>query len=169
MDGADPAGVVMKDLAALRERISFYRRLLQKPEHLTAGFIALPSTHRTFPDSIPVPYQEFLREADGLACGDVLLYQSDDILQQQAPAKDMPGGRARWFCIGSLGDNPLFIEVRSLAVYSLPLEGEFDPDDALGELDYFLLTYVFGPDYKEFSLNACDDEWLALVLEQNAA
>ena len=75
----------------LRTRIGVIRRALELGADPSIGFLALPSTHRTFPAGIPLSYQEFLREAEGAVCGLVLLFESDDILKYQLPAKALPG------------------------------------------------------------------------------
>jgi hypothetical protein len=139
------------------------RRALDQGADPSVGFLALPSTHRTFPAEIPLPYQEFLREADGAVCGVILLFESDDILKYQMPAKALPGGRQRWFCIGSVEEAPLVLDSRMNAVYHLDPESAFDPDDSLGDLDHFLLTCVFGADYQEFVPDPSDDPWFRLL------
>jgi hypothetical protein len=159
----------MSDKETLRARIALLRRALEESDDPEIGFIALPSTHRTFPQEIPRPYQEFLREADGLACGVVLLYESDDILKHQAPAKTLPGGRQRWFCIGSAGENPLFLEARMNAVFCMNPEEEMDSDGSLGDLDYFLLNNVFGKGYEEFVEDSCGDRWLEFLEQTKEA
>ena len=147
----------------LRAKIRAARRALDEVADPSIGFLAHPSTHRTFPAEIPLTYQEFLREADGAACGVVLLFESDDILKSQMPAKALPGGRQRWFCIGSVEEAPLVIDIRLNAVYRLDPESAFDPDDSLGDLVHFLITYVFGADYQEFVPDPSDDPWLRLL------
>jgi len=146
----------------LKERMAEVRRRLKDADP-TIGFLAPPAPRQSFPAEVPVSYQEFLREADGAACGVVMLYESKGLLQQQASVKDIPGGRQRWFCAGSVEDYPIVIDRRTGAVHLVPLEGHFDFDNSLGDLDYFLLTSVFGPDYADFVLDPEADPWYQLV------
>ena len=147
----------------LREKIARVRRALEKCEDVSIGFLAHPSTHRTFPAEIPLSYQQFLREADGAACGVILLFESEDILKYQQPAKMLPGGRQRWFCFGSVDDASLVLDVLLNAVYQVHPDDTFDPDDSLGDLDHFLLTCVFDTEYQEFISNPSDDAWFQVL------
>lgn len=149
--------------ALLRSRIGLVRLALENSADSTIGFLALPSTHRTFPPEIPLSYQQFLREADGAACGVVLLFESDDILKYQLPAKTLPGGRQRWFCFGSVDEASLLLDVRMNAVYRVDPDEAFDPDDSLGDLDHFLLTCVFDTEYQEFVADPSADAWFQLL------
>jgi hypothetical protein len=146
----------------LRARIAEIRKKLEKVDP-TTGFLALPSTHQTFPTEVPRSYQEFLREVDGAACGVVMLFESEGLLKQQGMAKDLPGGRLRWFCIGSVEDYPIVIDGQTGAVHLVPLEGSIDLDSSLGDLDYFLATSVFGVEYSDFVVDPEADPWYQLV------
>ena len=145
-----------------KKRIAEVRRALKNADP-TIGFLAPPANRRSFPEEVPVPYQEFLREVDGAACGVVMLYESEGLLRRQACAKDLPGGRQRWFCVGSVEDYPIVIDRQSGAVFLVPSEGQLDMQDSLGELDYFLHNSVFGPEYADFVTNPEDDPWFQLV------
>ena len=94
-----------------------------------------------------------------------MLYESEGLLAHQVAAKDIPGGRQRWFCAGSVEDYPIVIDRQTGAVHLVPLEGHFDPDNSLGDLDYFLMTSVFGPEYVDFVVDPESDPWYQLVAE----
>ncbi len=147
----------------LKAQIHHVRQKLADHGDPTVGFLAPPSLKQSFPPEIPLVYQQFLREADGAACGVVILFESENLVRQQTPAKSLPGGRQKWFCFGSVEDYPLVLEIKTGAVHLLPVEGDFDPDDALGDLDSFLLSSVFGEEYADFVVLAEDDAWYQLI------
>lgn len=147
---------------ALQQRILSIRERLSGSGN-TAGYFAPGSTHASFPAEVPTAYQEFLRQVDGAVCGVVLLYGSDGLSAHQVEVKGLSGGRARWFCFGAVEDYPLVLDRPSGAVYLVPDEGPVDEDSSLGELDYFLLTSVFGAEYADFVVDAESDPWYQLV------
>jgi hypothetical protein len=146
----------------LRERIALIRRALEAADP-TIGFLAPPSLRKSLPEDVPLSYQEFLREVDGAACGVVMLYEADGLLQHQADAKSLPGGRQRWFCFGAVEDYPLVIDRESDAVHLVPVEGDFDEAESMGTLDHFLIASVLGPEYEEFIIYPEDDAWYQFV------
>ena len=146
----------------LRERIRKARQALETADP-TIGFLAPPSLRQSFPAEVPLSYQQFLREVDGAACGVVMLYESDGLLNHQVDAKALSGGRSRWFCFGAVEDYPLVMDRRSGAVHLVSEEGDVDEDQSLGDLDYFLLTSVLGPEYADFVMSPEEDPWHQLV------
>jgi hypothetical protein len=126
------------------------------------GYIAPPSQHQTFPEQVPASYQAFLREADGAVCGVVHLYESDGLLQRQKVTRTLPGGRQKWFCIGTVDESSLVVDIAENTVHCLDPEG-FTPGESFGELDYFLLENIFGDGYAEFVRDPEDDPWHRLV------
>ena len=149
--------------AILKARLADVRRDLQAHADSTIGFLAPPSLRRSFPEEVPPVYQEFLREVDGAVCGVVMLFESDDLLQKQKLAKDAPGGKQRWFCFGSVEDYPLVLDRQSGAVNLISEDHAVDFGESLGDLDYFLLTCVFGPEYADFVIDPEEDGWYHLV------
>ena len=147
----------------LKARMETVRRALAAHEEPAPGFLAPPAEHLSFPKEVPPGYQEFLRLADGAVCGVVILYESDELLRKQGPAKELPGGRQRWFCIGDVDNKPLIMDNRINAVHLIDPEEKFDPDESLGDVEYFLLTYVFGDNYSEFVYDPADDPWYMLL------
>jgi len=147
----------------LKQRIAAVREVLEASDP-TIGFLAPPSTRQAFPEQVPASYQEFLREVDGMAGGVVMLYESEGLSAHQAPAKQLPGGASRWFCFGAVEDYPLVMDRRTGAVHLVPLEGDFEEEDSLGNLDYFLITSVFGEEYADFALDPANDPWYQLIL-----
>ena len=146
----------------LRERIAQIRRALETADP-TVGFLAPPSLRLSFPEGTPLSYQECLHEMDGAACGVVMLYEGEGLLQHQSDAKSLPGGRQRWFSFGAVEDYPLVMNRHSGGVYLVPVEGDFDEEESLGDLDHFLLTAVFGSEYEDFVTNPENDAWYQLV------
>jgi hypothetical protein len=149
--------------AALKSRLIDIRRVLEGLSDHAIGFLAPPSLRHSFPEEVPTAYQEFLREVDGAVCGVVMLYESDDLLQKQRLAKEAPGGKQRWFCFGSVEDYPLLLDRQTGAVNLISPDEQVDFGESLGDLDYFLLTCVFGPEYADFVVDPEEDGWYQLV------
>lgn len=147
----------------MKSRIFRLRRALEESHDPSIGFLAPPSRRSLFPSEVPLPYQEFLRQADGAVCGVVTLFESEELLQQQAIGKALPGGRHRWFRIGSVDEKALVMDTRMNTLHVVDPEEKFDPDESLGELDYALLTCVFGDDYADFIADPADDPWYAFI------
>ena len=147
---------------ALTNRVLEVRRALATADP-SIGFLAPPSQRQSFPEDVPPSYQEFLRLADGAACGVVMLYESEGLSGHQVLAKGLPGGRARWFCFGAAEDYALVMDRHTGAVYLVPFEDHFDEENALGNLEYFLLNSVFGEEYADFLLDPDNDPWYQLI------
>ena len=92
-----------------------------------------------------------------------MLYESEGLAEHQLPARQLPGGLSRWFCFGAVEDYPLVMDRRTGSVHLVPLEGDFDEENALGDLDHFLMTSVFGEEYADFVLNPESDPWYQLI------
>lgn len=150
----------------LKARIDRMRKALEKNPDPSIGFLAPPARRPVFPAEVPLPYQDFLREADGAVCGVVTLYESEQLVGQQSICKSLPGGRSHWFCIGLVEEKALVMDVRNNTVHIIDPEEDFDLDESLGELDHALLTGVFGNDYADLVLDVSDDPWYALIREQ---
>jgi hypothetical protein len=147
----------------LKERIERVRQVLTESDDPSIGFLAPPCEHDSFPPQVPLSYQHFLRAADGAVCGQIILHESDELLRKQTTLHELPGGKQRWFCIGSIDEKIVVMDLRLDAVHVVDPEEKFDPDDALGSLDYFLSTYVFGLDYAELVFDAEDDLWYRML------
>ena len=92
-----------------------------------------------------------------------MLFESEGLSAQQSAAKQLPGGASRWFCFGAVEDYPLVMDRRNGSVHLAPLEGDFDEENSLGDLDYFLATSVFGEEYADFVLDPESDPWYQLI------
>ena len=151
--------------AQLAARIDELRRALDRAgaEAKEIGYLAPPSARATFPQEVPASYQAFLRLADGAVCGQVHLYESAQLLQQQAPAKNLRGGRPRWFCIGEACDQTLVMDVMANTVHLVDPSDPRSPGESLGEFDYFLVEDVFGDGYADLVPEAVDDPWLQFL------
>ncbi len=148
----------------LKKRIEHLRYVLGSTDDpAAAGDLAPPSDRPSFPQEVPKSYQAFLRVADGAVCGVIDLYESAEVLGRQAAAKPLPGGRKRWFCIGEVEEQALVMEVSENTVHLVDPETASIPGESLGELDYFLLTSVFGEGYAEFVFDPEEDLWYQLL------
>jgi hypothetical protein len=144
-------------MAELRQAIA------ECPDPEAVGYLGDPYQGAKLPERIPESYQAFLRVANGAVCGSVDLYEASEVLAKQRDAAALSRHGRRWFCIGSAQDNLLLMDVADGAVCVVNAEEDADPGEAFGELDYFLLNHVFGPEYAELVADVQDDPWYELL------
>jgi hypothetical protein len=146
----------------LAARISTLRLVLaNSPDADDAGLIGPPYAGTTLPQRIPPIYQDFLRVANGAACGAVELFDASTILAHQ---REVGVARShRFFCFGRVEGDVFLLDVTDGTVSQIAPNEKVRPEEALGEFDYFLLNHVFGQGYAELVQDAEDDAWFRLL------
>lgn len=130
--------------------------------HVSAGTAKPP------PVKVPADFAELLTFADGMGCGNVVIFGTRWLDSNQVYAEHRDGvpielNPVEWFCFGKTGEDPLFIERETGAVHWFPdmgiiwwMSDRFERISAnLGE---FLLDHVFGPGYPALS-GVDEDSW----------
>jgi hypothetical protein len=127
------------------------------------------------PAALPAGLREFLLVVDGLRAGSVELPSArrlDGVQYFRDYAPDFSPvlrNKAGWLVIGTRGDEPIFMERETGAIWHFPTTGaEWFTADAFEEiapdLDSFVHYYILGPGYAE--LVSADDRWHAFLDRQ---
>ncbi|MGW7273164.1 hypothetical protein ACWGH5_21880 [Streptomyces sp. NPDC054864] len=132
-----------------------------------------PYGGRPLPSDIPDDYAEYLRQANGGIFGRVVLFDAKVVVDSQFYADTMDEapvqlGREKWFCIGKVNDDPIFIDRRSGNIWGFPDTGVIWWQSETFEmfsrdLDGFLRHYAFGAGYAELTGATSDDTWLEVL------
>ncbi|MBX7124041.1 MAG: hypothetical protein K1X42_18095 [Opitutaceae bacterium] len=106
----------------------------------------------------PDDYREFMALTDGPVCGCVTFFRLGELEKHQFMASMMSAEQGTWTCIGSVLNNPLFLEKDEGLVATA------NQDDGTivgyGTLAKFLDEWVFGPAYERIVPGyARRDEW----------
>ncbi|MFE5484667.1 hypothetical protein [Streptomyces sp. NPDC056527] len=119
--------------------------------------------------SIPAPYQDFLRDADGAVFGVVALFSGKAAPKSQfyagtLPDAPVPLGERDWFCIGVVSDDPLFMRRDDGTIWGFPDRGVMwshstDFEQWGDDMNSFLLECVFGPGYTRVTGADSTDPW----------
>jgi hypothetical protein len=113
-------------------------------------------------------YFDFLKESDGARCGAIDLWSFNELDTNQYRVTELSGSIEKWFEIGQILYEPLVIDKISGEVYLF--EGYPDGEGrSFGDLEDFLLNYVFGGRYAEIIPNAESDEWYQFLKRINLA
>lgn len=118
-------------------------------------------------------YSNFLHICDGLCLGTVVLFGTVDLLKNQYMMTEIEGGTKEWLCIGHILYENLVINRLTGNVFLFHdayfYKGFGSASDvvSLGNLEYFLLNYVFGELYLEISPSKYEDEWYIFLKENN--
>ncbi|MFJ5540722.1 hypothetical protein [Micromonospora chalcea] len=130
-------------------------------------------------DDIAPGYAEFLRLADGAACGstgDIRLWSAAAVRRTPWMADGLPGGDARWCGVADVLQNPVFAERATGEVWwfsDLNIVWYTDTelasfaklaDDVTGFIDYLIL----GPGYVQHISGGQDDPWLQALSNSEA-
>lgn len=132
-----------------------------------------PYTGRPLPSDIPEDYAEYLRHANGGIFGRVVLFDSKVVVDSQFYADTMDEapvelGREKWFCIGKVNDDPIFLDRSSGNIWGFPDTGvvwwQSETFEMFSrDLNSFLMHYVFGAGYAEITGATPDDTWLEVL------
>ncbi len=94
----------------------------------------------------PADYREFMALTDGPVCGCVTFFKLGELTKQQFMASIMAATPGEWSCIGSVLNDPLFLEKGGGAVATVSQDdgGTF----TYGPFADFLDQWVFGQAYE---------------------
>jgi hypothetical protein len=127
-------------------------------------------------EDTPASYAEFLRLADGAECGaggEVRLWSVAREAREQRTAAFLPGGADRWYAIGDVLQNPVFVERATGRIWwfaDFAIEWHTDEElssftKAADDLTRFLDGVVIGPAYATTIAGTADDPWVAATSE----
>ncbi|MFJ3926373.1 hypothetical protein [Streptomyces sp. NPDC090022] len=135
----------------------------QVPKGFSGGF------GKSLDPSIPDPYQDYLKTANGGIFGRIVLFDAKSAPLSQFYAETPPGapvplGQDEWYCIGKVNEDPLFMRRADQSVWGFPDRGVVwsqspDFEQWSKDLDGFLLEYVFGPGYARITGADDTDPW----------
>jgi hypothetical protein len=156
----------------LQDLITSARTLLPEQDEWRMMNSIPAGTSKPSPVEAPADYGELLTFADGLGCGNVVVFGTKWVARNQVYAEHRDGvpielNPVEWFCFGKVNEDPLFINRKTSEVYWFPDTGviwwmsdRFEQISAnLGE---FLLDQVFGPGYPALS-GVDDDQWCEVL------
>lgn len=152
----------------LQDLITATRGLLPEQDEWRMMNSISTGTSKPAPVEAPADYSELIRVADGLGCGNVVVFGAKWLAGSQVYAEHRDGvpvqlNPVEWFCFGKVNEDPLFIERKTGTIHWFPDTGviwwmsdRFEQISA--NLDEFLLDHVFGPGYPALS-RIDDDQW----------
>ncbi len=139
--------------------ITHYRNCLnQQPESILIGEI--PEGASNFNENLDFfltpAHKEFLTLCDGGSFGDILLWGSDELLDQQYRVPDSL--KDDMYEIGHILYEPLFLDRRNNTVF---YSGEnYDGINEIAVIfSEFVSDYIFGDKYKQEIIGESSDEW----------
>ena len=145
------------DLQAL---ITHYRNCLNSsPDAILIGEI--PEGAESIPQEVSnwrVPaYSAFLRLCNGGSFGDVILWSTEELLDNQYR---VPSDQPSWCEIGQLLYAPLFLDKHTQHII-FPVNSYEGIEEIDVDFDTFVREYIFGSKYKEkiIGYDNADDDW----------
>lgn len=109
-------------------------------------------------------FYEFLYECNGARCGEIDLWDINQLLRSRYRVTDIPNGEEMCVCIGQVNYEPIVINKFNGNVYRFYQGHETDiKADCFGSFDEFLSSYVFGDKYVDIVTNAENDEWYKFI------
>jgi hypothetical protein len=147
----------------LRELIEHLRATLEadQPATLSFALIGDGAPADQIPAEVPEPVRDLLEVADGIDAGDFTLAGTGNIAYRQQGLEIMPdftgvaAEPGEWYYLGTLSQEPVLLRRDTGAVWWFPQTStdayyareEFE--EAMPNLEYFLVYYVFGPGYAD--------------------
>ncbi|MBU5354914.1 hypothetical protein KQI74_21690 [Paenibacillus barcinonensis] len=138
-------------------------KLEAEPKGIIYGEFYKGNTDIKSSDKVLKPYFEFLGVTDGARCGVMDFWSFNELGSHQYRIADLIGGLEKWIEIGQILYEPLVIDKHSGEVFCFEQGYQISTDKSLGDFNYFISNYVFGPKYKEFVPDVDLDDWFQFL------
>ncbi|MFH6994518.1 hypothetical protein [Flavobacterium sp. FlaQc-48] len=151
-----------KIIDTVREKLS------ERPKSIL--FCKLGNKATSIPDGLKsyTAYSEFLSVCNGARCGDIDLWDTNSIPNNQFYVSEIQGMQDAWLCIGQILYEPLMLSKQDGKVYLFSKNELNDmPMYIFDDFYNLIINYVFGVKYKNIVVNADNDRWFIFLKEND--